>query len=74
MASALRRTVLSTAERRVVIGHRAAVDVVRSTASSTEYRRAGGVIGRCAAVDVVRSTVRSTEYNRAVDLIYRCSS
>jgi len=53
----------------IVIGHCAAIDVVRSTASSAEYCRAGGFVGRSAAVDVVRSTARSTEYCRALAVI-----
>ena len=65
MSSALQCAVLSTTEL-WPSSNAAAIDVVRSTASSTENCRAGAVIGRCAATDVVRSRVRSTEYNTAV--------
>jgi hypothetical protein len=55
-----------------VIGHCAAVDVVRSMAR-TEYCRAVAVIGRCAAFDFVRSTASSTEYCRAGAVISGCT-
>jgi hypothetical protein len=52
----------------------AAVDVVRSTASSTDYCRTGGIICRCAAVDVVRSTASSTDYCTTGSIISRCAA
>jgi hypothetical protein len=51
-----------------VIGHCAAVDVVRSTANSSDYCRAGGIISRCAAGSALSWTVCITQINSVCKL------